>query len=137
MALKGGARFAVEFAVVFPGGCKFLPDSVSVVEEFDEKTGRRTPARDKVLGTRVFQVRVYDMDPELAGRAREVTVKIPVEVQPVPPVAPFEEIEFVGMTVTPWVANNGRLAYSLRAAGMRAPTTGVGGKPPRTASQGG
>jgi hypothetical protein len=137
VALKGGARFAVDFAQVFPGGCKFLPDSVSVVEDYDEKNGRRTPARDKVSGTRVYQVRVYDMDPELSGRAREVTVKISVDVQPVPPVGPFEEIEFVGLTVTPWVSNNGRLAYSLRAAGMRASVAGVGGKPPRPAPQGG
>jgi hypothetical protein len=64
---------------------------------------------------------VYDADPELGKRAREVSVKILADVQPVPPVGAFEDIEFVGMTLTPYVANTGRMAYSLRAAGMVAP----------------
>ncbi len=121
MALKGGTRFTVNFAEVFPGGCKYLPDSIGEVEDYDEKTGRRTPTKDKLTGQRVYQVRVYDADPELGKRALEVTVKILADVQPVPPVGPFEEIEFIGMTVTPYVTNTGRMAYSLRATGMRAP----------------
>jgi hypothetical protein len=121
MALKGGTRFTVNFADVFPAGCKYLPDSIGEVEDYDEKTGRRTPAKDKLTGQRVYQVRVYDADPELGKRAREVSVKILADVQPVPPVGAFEDIEFVGMTVTPYVANTGRMAYSLRATGMAAP----------------
>jgi hypothetical protein len=130
--LKGGTRFSVSFADVFPAGCKYLPDSVGEVEDYDEKTGRRTPAKDKLTGQRVFQVRVYDMDPELGKRGREVAVKILSDVPPVPPVGAFEEVEFEGMTVTPYVANNGRMAYSLRATGLRAPA--VAGKASRQAA---
>ena len=119
--LKGGTRFAVNFADVFPAGCKFLPDSIAEVEDYDEKTGRRSPAKDKVTGQRVYQVRVYDADPELGKRAREVSVKILADVQPVPPVGPFEEVEFTGLMVPPYVTNTGRMAYSLRATGMKAP----------------
>jgi hypothetical protein len=127
--LKGGTRFSVNFADVFPHGCKFLPDSVGEVEDYDEKTGRRTPAKDKLTGQRVYQVRVYDMDEELGKRSREVAVKILADVQPVPPVGAFEEVEFTGMTVTPYVANNGRMAYSIRATGMRAPSAAKNMRP--------
>jgi hypothetical protein len=121
VALRGGTRFPVKHEVVFPDGCKYLPDSIGEVEDYDEKTGRRTPAKDKVTGQRVYQVRVYDMDVELGKRAREVAVKIVADVQPVPPVGPFEEMEFENLVVTPYVAANGRMAYSFRATGMRVP----------------
>src|SRR5215471_1439387 len=120
VALRGGTRFSVTCDDVFPAGCVLVPDSIGEVEDYDEKTGRRTPAKDKLTGQRVYQVRVFDADPELGKRAREVAVKILADVQPVPPVGPFEEIEFEGLTVTPYVTNTGRMAYSLRATGMRA-----------------
>ncbi|MEV0326211.1 transcriptional regulator [Micromonospora echinospora] len=128
MALRGGTRFAVRFEDVFPAGCALVPESLGEVEDYDEKTGRRSPAKDKVTGQRVWQVRVMDLDPELGKRSRETTVKISADYQPVPPTGtPFEAVEFDGMTVTPYVANNGRMAYSLRATGLRTPS-GVAGK---------
>jgi hypothetical protein len=52
-------------------------------------------------------------------------VKVAAAVQPVlPPAAagsPFVPVEFAGLTVTPYVNQAGRLAYSLKAAGVRAP----------------
>jgi len=105
-----------------PAVC-WVPDSIGEVEDYDEKTGRRTPSKDKLTGQRVYQVRVMDLDPELGKRARETAVKIVGDVQPVPPVGPFEAVEFDGMTVTPYVTNTGRMAYSLRATVMRAPAS--------------
>jgi hypothetical protein len=124
--LKGGTRFGVNFVEVFPAGCALVPDSIGEVEDYDEKTGRRTPAKDKLTGQRVWQVRVMDLDPELGKRARETTVKISGEAPPAPPSGTaFERVEFDGLTVTPYVANNGRMAYSLRAGAMRgAPAVG-------------
>lgn len=125
MALKGGTRFSVRFEDVFPAGCALVPDSVGEVEDYDEKTGRRTPSKDKLTGQRVWQVRVMDLDPDLGKRSRETTVKIVADHMPVPPTGtPFEAVEFEGMTVTPYVANNGRMAYSLRASALRAPVVG-------------
>jgi hypothetical protein len=122
VALKGGTRFSVNCDDVFPAGCALVPGSIGEVEEYDEKTGRRTPAKDKVTGQRVWQVRVMDLDPELGRRSRETTVKIVGDHQPVAPTGtPFEPVEFDGMTVTPYVTNTGRMAYSLRATAMRAP----------------
>ncbi|GAA2368140.1 transcriptional regulator [Dactylosporangium salmoneum] len=122
MALKGGTRFSVRFEDVFPAGCVLVPDSIAEAQDYNEATRTRTPAVDKLTGQRVWQVRVMDMDPDLAGRSREIAVKISAPVQPVPESStPFAPVEFEGMTVTPYVGPTGRLMYSLRATGFRAP----------------
>ncbi|GGJ89041.1 hypothetical protein GCM10010123_18260 [Pilimelia anulata] len=119
--IKGGARFKMSFGELFPCGVVLVPDSIAEAMDYNERTGQRTPAKDKVTNQRVYQCRVMDMDSELAGRSREVTVKILADHQPVPPVGAFEHVEFTGLTVTPYVGGNGRLAYSFRATGMHAP----------------
>ena len=57
-----------------------------------------------------------------------VKVKVAAAVQPVIPTgpsgSPFVPVEFTGMTVTPYVNQAGRLAYSLKATGIRAPGRG-------------
>jgi hypothetical protein len=106
---------------VFPHGCHLLPDSIAEAMDYDEKTKTRRPAVDKVTGKRVWQCRVQDMDPDLAGRSRETVVKILSDQMPVPPTrALFEAVEFDGLQVTPYVTDRGRLAYSLRATGIKA-----------------
>jgi hypothetical protein len=106
---------------VFSHGCHLLPDSIVEAQDYDEKTKRRTPSVDKVTGRRVFQCRVVDMDPELEGRSREVVVKILADRIPAPPTrTPFEAVEFDGLQVTPYVNDKGRMAYSLRATGIKA-----------------
>jgi hypothetical protein len=48
-------------------------------------------------------------------------VKIITDYQPVPPGrAPFEAVEFEGLTVTPYVSDKNRMAYSLRATAIKA-----------------
>ncbi len=118
--IRNGTRLTVSMAEVFPQGCHLVPDSISEVQDYDENTRARTPAVDKVTGTRVWQCRVVDLDPELAGRSREVVVKILADRMPVPPTrAPFEAVEFDRLTVTPYVTDKGRLAFSLRAMGIK------------------
>jgi hypothetical protein len=118
--IKNGSRFSVGMADVFPQGCHLVPDSISEVQDYDENTRRRTPSIDKVTGSRVWQCRVVDLDPELAGRSREVAVKILADREPAPPTrTPFEAVEFDGLTVTPYVTDKGRLAFSLRARGIK------------------
>jgi hypothetical protein len=75
----------------------------------------------------VWTVDVVDADPE--ARERTVRVKITAPVKPVPPETapgvPFRPVEFEGLTATPYVtttaSGRGRLAWSFRATGMRAP----------------
>jgi hypothetical protein len=38
---------------VFPGGCALVPGSITEAQDYDERTGRRSPAKDKVTGQRV------------------------------------------------------------------------------------
>ncbi len=65
---------------------------------------------------------MIDADPQ--ARARTVKIKVTSAQQPVlPPAAggaPFVPVEFTGLTVTPYVNQAGRLAYSLKATGVRA-----------------
>jgi hypothetical protein len=109
---------------LFPDGARLVPDSIAEAMDFDEKTRARTPSKDKVTGQRVWQCRVMDMDAALAGRSREVAVKILAEVRPVPPTGvPFESIEFDGLQVTPYVGPTGRLVFLIRTTGFAAPNT--------------
>jgi len=127
MALRNGSRFAVGMHDVFPFGCHLLPDSIAEAMDYDEKTKTRRPAVDKVTGKRVWQCRVSDMDPDLEGRSREVVVKILADAKPVPPTRGlFEPVEFDGLLVTPYVTDKGRMAYSLRATGIKAARPGAG-----------
>jgi hypothetical protein len=119
--IKNGARFTVSMAQAFPAGCCLVPDSIAEAQDYDERTRTRSPSVDKVTGKRVFQVRVSDLDPELAGRPREVVVKVLADRPPVPPSgAYFEAVEFENLTVTPYVTDKGRMAWSLRATGLKA-----------------
>src|SRR4051812_49631261 len=121
MALQGGHRFAVSMGDVFPDGVYAM--SVEQAQDYDEKSGRRTPSKDKQTGEWVWTVTVIDRDPE--AREKQVKVKMSAPVQPVLPgeIAPgtgLHMVDFEGLTITPYV-NEGRgnararLAYSYRA----------------------
>jgi len=129
VALSPGSRLPVAQQAVFPAGCHLVPGSISEAQDYDEKTRTRSPAVDKLTGTRVFQCRVMDMDPDLEGRSREVVVKMITDRMPVPPTrTPFEAVEFEGLVVTPYVTDKGRMAYSLRATGIKAAARPVAAK---------
>jgi hypothetical protein len=124
--LKNGVRLPVRFEDVFPNGCLYVPGSIGAAEDYDEKTKLRSPSFDKQTGERVWQVRVIDLDPELGTRSREVAVKILADVQPVPPSADVCPVEFDGLMVTPYIAEKtGRMTFSYRATGLRAPSVGI------------
>jgi hypothetical protein len=123
----------VSFDFAFPAGA--YAESVEPVRDFEASKGasNQVQARDKRSGQLVWVVNVYDPDPE--ARAKAVKVKIAAPVQPVLPEAlsgmPFRPVEFDGMTVTPYVNDKGRIAYSFRAAGVR-PVTQA--RPPKSAA---
>jgi hypothetical protein len=132
--LKGGFRFKVRMEDVFPQGCVLVPGSIAEAMDYDAASKLRTPSKDKVTGQRVYQVRVMDADEELGARSREVVVKILTDVQPVPPVAPFQPVEFEGLMVTAYVdSKTNRLAYSYRATGLVAPKTLAETRAPKAA----
>ncbi|MFG1964778.1 plasmid replication, integration and excision activator [Nonomuraea sp. NPDC049028] len=96
--------------------------------DFDASTkDRPVAARDKTTGELMWSVPVMDADPSLKASAKAVAVKILSGVEPTipaPPASmaglPFVPVVFDGLTVTPYVAANGRMAYSFKATGLRA-----------------
>jgi hypothetical protein len=119
MALQG--PIPIEFGLMFSHGA-FASGSVEPVRDFDaSKDGRFVQSRDKATGLPVWQVEVIDADPE--ARVRTFKVKITAADQPsLPhgsPGQPFVPVEFAGLAVTPYVNPAGRLAYSLKATGVR------------------
>ena len=125
MAIKGAIQ--MNHGDVFPHGC-YVVGEVQAMRDFDRSTkDQAVQAVDRDTGLLVWTVDVVDADPE--ARERTVRVKITAPVQPVPPEAapgvPFRPVEFEGLTATPYVtmtaSGRGRLAWSFRATGMRAP----------------
>jgi PQQ enzyme repeat len=125
MAIK--SAIPMSHGDVFAHGC-YVVGEVQAMRDFDRSTrDQAVQAVDRDTGELVWTVDVVDADPE--ARERTVRVKVLAPVQPVPPEAmagaPFRPVEFDGLTATPYVATTasgrGRLAWSFRATGMRAP----------------
>jgi hypothetical protein len=126
MALQG--PIPVEFGQVFPDGV-YAAGGFEPVRDFDASSnGRFVQSKDKQTGLPLWAVEVIDADRQ--ARNRTVKVKVAAQVQPVlpggPAGSPFVPVEFTGLTVTPYVNQAGRLAYSLKAAGVKAPGRGSG-----------
>src|SRR5436190_2474558 len=121
MALQG--PIPVDFGHVFPDGV-YAAGGFEPVRDFDASSnGRFVQSKDKATGLPLWAVEVIDADKE--ARTRTVKVKVAAPDQPVlpasPPGVPFTAVEFTGLTVTPYVNQNGKLGYSLKATGIRAP----------------
>ena len=121
MALQG--PIPVEFGVVFPSGA-YAAGAFEPVRNFDASTGEKfVQSNDKTSGIPLWVIEVIDADP--AARTRAVKVKVAAHEQPGVPAgqhgSPFTPVEFTGMAVTYYVNQAGRLAYSLKAGGVRAP----------------
>jgi hypothetical protein len=119
VALQG--PIPVEFRLVFPAGV-YAAGVFEPVRDFDASSnGRFVQSKDKASGLPLWQVEVIDADQQ----ARTRTVKVAAPDQPVLPSAPagvpFVPVEFAGLTVTPYVNQNGKLGYSLKATGIRVP----------------
>jgi hypothetical protein len=127
--------FPVEFGAMFPSGA-YAAGGVEKVRDFERSSGDRVVQQtDKHTGLPLWVVEVIDADPE--ARQRTVKVKVASQYQPVLPDAPagspFTPVEFEGLTAMPWVDSSrcnaketgrcgARLAYSLKATGLRAPS---------------
>jgi hypothetical protein len=124
MAVQG--PIPVEFGQVFPRGV-FAAGTFEAVRDFEaSKGGRFVQSKDKVSGLPLWVVDVIDAD--TTARDKTARIKVASSDQPVLPAAPvgmpFVPVEFTGLTVTPYVNQAGRLAYSLKATGVRVPGRG-------------
>ena len=137
MAVQG--HIPVEFGTVFPDGA-YAAGAIEMVRDFDRSTADRPVQQtDKETSIPLWVVEVIDAQEN--ARQRTVKVKIAAAVQPVlpspQPGSPFPMVEFDGLTATPYVDASrcqakdtgkcgARLAYSLKAAGIRAPSRSLG-----------
>jgi hypothetical protein len=117
-------RFPANFDEVFPNGVFIL--GVEPSQEFSEdRNAPKRQERDRETNQLVWVVRALDANEEAARFGAEFKVKITAPQQPVPPAKtpgfPYAPAEFDGLTITPYANNKGRVAYSFRAKGMRAP----------------
>jgi hypothetical protein len=117
-------RFEVRFEEVFPFGAFILGVEPSMAFSEDRNAPKRQE-RDKETNQLVWVVRGLDANEEAARFGAEFKVKITAPQQPVPPPKmagfPYAPAEFDGLTITPYANAKGRVAYSFRATGMRAP----------------
>ena len=119
MALQG--PIPVDFAQVFPHGV-FAAGPFEPVRDFEASKGDRfVQSKDKTTGLPLWVAEVIDGDPQ--ARQKSLRVKVAAADQPMlpsPPAGmPFVAVEFAGLMVTPYVNQAGRLAFSLKAAGVR------------------
>jgi hypothetical protein len=127
MAING--RFRVSMEDVFPHGA-YVVSEVEPIRDFDKSARERMVQQlDRDSGLPMWSVSVLDADPGARKTEKTLTVKFAAPHQPVPPEAaagmPFPAVEFDGLVITPYLDDKrGRVAYSLRAAHMRAPVIG-------------
>ncbi|MFD6095725.1 plasmid replication, integration and excision activator [Nocardiopsis flavescens] len=133
MAVQGA--LPVAFGTVFPSGAFAL--GVEPITDFETKR----PQLDKESGLPLWAVDVIDADPEARGKAKSVKVKIAAEHCPTlpdeVPGLPFRPVEFEHMAVMPYVDDSGRrprVAYSLRARGVKVPGGGARRAPAKDAA---
>jgi hypothetical protein len=125
-------KLPVEFGVAFPRGAYAVGD-VQPVRDYDKSTKDRVvQAVDPDTGLLLWSVEVVDGDPEAKKSNRTMSVKITAKVQPVLPEAlsglPFSPVEFDRLTATAYIEEKGdfsSIAWSLRAADVRAPARSV------------
>ena len=127
--------FPVEFGAVFPSGA-FAAGGVEKVRDFDKSSGDRVVQqadkahRAAAVGGRGDRRRPRGAAADGQGQGGRA---VPAGAAGCPGRVPFAAVEFEGMTATPWVdasrcQGNGkdrcgaRLAYSLKATGVRAPS---------------
>ncbi len=125
-------KLPVEFGLAFPYGA-YAVGEVQPVRDYDKSTKDRIiQAVDPDTGLLLWSVEVVDGDPEAKKSTRTMSVKVLARVQPVLPEAlsglPFTPVEFEKLTATAYIEESGdfsRIAWSLRAGEVRAPSRAV------------
>jgi hypothetical protein len=117
MAADG--RIRVRHEDVFPEPVLVL--GVEPIEDYDKRKAGEVDSqdRDKDTGQRLWAVSV--LDPTARPGNREIKVKIPADVQPVPPAGLMGPVVFADLVVTPWVDDSRtrpRLGIAYRASGL-------------------
>jgi len=132
--IPSSIKIPVPWEYIAPHGALCL--GVTPATDFDKRGQADDQMRDKETGTRVWLVKVVDLDPE-AGRfgSNEIKIKVIADQAPVPPASAVPGyppmVEFIGVTLTPYVDSQrctgssakcrARQAWSIRASAMTEP----------------
>ena len=126
----------MEFGEAFPCGALAVGEP-QPQRDFDRSTREKpVQAVDEETGLPIWSVDILDADPEVNKSGRSLSVRLISEYCPVLPELPagtpshlafMRPVEFEGLTASPYVADGpgggkGRLSWSFRATGMKAPT---------------
>src|SRR3954470_9925028 len=122
-------RFPVSFDLAFPSGAYLIAEVTPVIDFDKSSREHKVQQVDKETGKLLWQGEVLDADPEAKRSAKTVAVKIPANVQPVPPgndgSSPFTAVEFTGLSALPYVEQVSetfsRIAWSFKAEDVIAP----------------
>src|SRR3954453_6659736 len=123
-------RFPVSFELAFPFGAYLIAEVTPVIDFDKSSREHKVQQVDKETGKLLWQVEGLEADPGGKGARKTVAVKIPANVQPVPPgndgSSPFTAVEFTGLSALPYVEqvseSFSRIAWSFRAEDVVAPT---------------
>src|SRR3954447_18579512 len=133
-------RFSIPFELAFPVGA-YLVSEVTPVIDFDKSTREHKVQQvDSDTGKLLWPGDVLDADPEAKRASKTLSVKIPANVQPVPPgndgSSPFTPVVFEGLTALPWIEQVSeefsKISWSFKAEDMAAQR----GKPARVEMSG-
>src|SRR3954452_4220906 len=123
-------RFPIPFELAFPLGA-YLVSEVTPVVDFEKSTREHKVQQvDTDTGKLLWQVDVLDAAPEAKRSSKTVSVKIPANVQPVPPgndgSSPFTPVVFEGLTALPWIEqvsdDYSKISWSFKAEDMTVPS---------------
>jgi hypothetical protein len=129
--VAGIDEYAVDMRQVFDGGVAYVMGEVEPERDWEKSSASKFVQKtDPGSGLRVWTVVIAD-----PGSASQRKIKIlcddePVVPEPAPGMPPFVPVEFVGLTVRPWLDDRGckpvpgrrcgcRVELSIRARGVR------------------
>jgi hypothetical protein len=129
-------EYAVEMSQVFEGGVAYVMGQVEPEKDWEKSSVTKFVQKvDQGSGLRVWSVVIAD-----PGSASQRKIKILCDDEPVVPapaagMPPFVPVEFVGLSVRPWLDDRGckqqpgrrcgcRVELSIRARGVRAIASG-------------
>ena len=137
MGMSASDEYAVQMWQVFAGGVAYVMGQVEPERDWEKSSpGKFVQKVDPASGERVWSVVIAD-----PGSASQRKIKIlcddePVVPEPAPGAPPFTPVEFVELSIRPWLDDRGckpsgghrrcgcRVELSIRARGIRPAGTG-------------
>ena len=125
-------EYAVDMRQVFDGGVAYVMGVVEAEKDWDKSSaGKFVQKIDQGTGLRVWTVVIADPASASQRKIKILCDDEPVVPEPAPGMPPFVPVEFIGLSVRPWLDDRSckqtpgrrcgcRVELSIRARGVRA-----------------